>query len=39
MSVDLIAASAATREIQREVFVLKKQQDVAKDVASIDTYA
>ena len=34
MSVDPIPVSAATREIQREVLVLKKQQDVAKDVAS-----
>jgi len=34
MTVDPISASAATREIQREVLVLKKQQDVAKDVAS-----
>ena len=34
MSVDPISASAATREIQREILVLKKQQDVEKDVAS-----
>jgi len=34
MSVDPISAAAATREIQREVLVLKKQRDIAKDVAS-----
>jgi hypothetical protein len=34
MSVDPISPSAATREVQREVLVLKKQQDVAKDIAS-----
>ena len=34
MSVDPISQSAATREVQREVLVLKKQQDVAKDIAS-----
>ncbi len=34
MSVDPISPSAATREVQREILVLKKQQDVAKDVAA-----
>ena len=34
MSVDPISPSAATREVQREMLVLKKQQDVAKEVAS-----
>ena len=34
MSVDPISPSATTREAQREVLVLKKQQDVAKDVAN-----
>ena len=32
MTVDPISNNAASREIQREVLVLKKQQDVAKDV-------
>jgi hypothetical protein len=34
MTVDPISPSAATREVQRDVLVLKKQQDVAKDIAS-----
>jgi hypothetical protein len=32
MTSDAISNSAASREIQREMLVLKKQQDVAKDV-------
>lgn len=33
MSVESISNTAASREIQREALVLKKQQDVAKEVA------
>ncbi len=32
MTVDPISNSAASREIQRQALVMKKQQDVAKDV-------
>lgn len=34
MTVDPISASAASREAQREVLVLKKQMDIADEVAS-----
>ena len=34
MTIDPISRSAAVREVERETLVLKKQQDVAKDVAS-----
>lgn len=33
MAIDPISNSAAAREVQREALVMKKQQDVAKDVA------
>ena len=33
MTVDPVSNNAESREIQREALVMKKQQDVAKDVA------
>ncbi len=33
MTTSAISNNAASREIQREALVMKKQQDVAKDVA------
>jgi len=34
MSLTSVSATAASREIEREVLVLKKQHDVAKDVGA-----